>query len=76
MLSSISLGQYNISFWSGVFLLFSAGTLIFASTNAHLHIPEERVEKETVKRGALRELVAGTIGMCVPLVLGIMGHGH
>ena len=75
-LSLISLNQQNIQFWSGAILLFSAGTLIFASTNVHLHTPEEEEEKGTVKKDAIKELVAGAIGMGVPLVLGSLGHGH
>jgi hypothetical protein len=76
MLSMISLNQQNIQFWSGAILLFSAGTLIFASTNVHLHTPEEEEEKMTVKKDAIKELVAGAIGMGIPLVLGSLGHGH
>lgn len=59
-----------------MFLLFSAGTLIFASTNVHLHTPEEEEEKVAVRKNAVRELFAGTLGMCVPLLLGSLGHGH
>lgn len=76
MLSSISLNQQNIQFWSGVFLLFSAGTLIFASTNVHLHTPEEEEEKVMVQKDAVKELLAGAVGLCVPLLLGSLGHGH
>ena len=59
-----------------MFLLFSAGTLIFAGTNVHLHTPEEQEERATVKKDAFRELLAGAIGMCIPLLLGGLGHGH
>jgi hypothetical protein len=58
-----------------VFLLFSAGTLIFASTNVHLHGDEEG-DKSMVKKDGIRELLAGALGMCVPLILGSLGHGH
>jgi hypothetical protein len=59
-----------------VFLLFSAGTLIFASTNVHLHTAEEEEEKVTVKKDAVKELLVGAMGMCIPLVLASLGHGH
>jgi hypothetical protein len=75
-LSAISLNQHNVEFWSGVFLLFSAGTLIFASTNVHLHTPEEEEEKATVRTNAIKELFAGAVGMCIPLLLGSLGHRH
>jgi len=75
-LTSISLNRDNISFWSGVFLLFSAGTLIFASTNVHLHTSEEEGEKLGVRKEASRELLAGVVGMCIPLVLASLGHGR
>ena len=65
----ISLNQQNIQFWSGAILVFSVGTLIFASTNVHLHTPEEEEEKMTVKKDAIKELIAGAIGMGIPLVL-------
>jgi hypothetical protein len=72
----ISLNQNNIQFWSGVILLFSAGTLIFASTNVHLHTAEKQEEKATAKKDAVKELLAGALGMGIPLILGSMGHGH
>ena len=75
-LSAISLNQHNVQFWSGVFLLFSAGTLIFASTNVHLHTPEGEEEKATVRNNAVKELFVGSFGMCIPLLLGSVGHGH
>jgi hypothetical protein len=59
-----------------VFLLFSAGTLIFASTNVHLHSVEEDEEKMTVSKDAIGEFLAGVVGMCIPIVLGSLGHGH
>jgi hypothetical protein len=68
--------ESRISFWSGVFLLFSAGTLIFASTNVHLHSAEEEEEKITEGNNALGELFAGILGMCIPIILGGLGHGH
>ena len=58
-----------------MFLLFSAGTLIFASTNVHLHGDEEE-EKPNVQRDGIKELFAGAVGMCIPLILGSLGHGH
>lgn len=58
-----------------MFLLFSAGTLIFASTNVHLHGDEEE-EKNSVKKDGIKELLAGAVGMCIPLILGSLGHGH
>lgn len=58
-----------------MFLLFSAGTLIFASTNIHLH-GEEEEEKVSIKKNAVKELLVGAVGMCIPLVLGTLGHGH
>lgn len=73
-LSSFGNGGSDISFWSGVFLLFSAGTLIFASTNVHLHGEEE--EKPNAQRDGIKELFAGAVGMCIPLILGSLGHGH
>ena len=42
----------------------------------HLHTPQEEEEKMTVKKDAIKELVAGAIGMGMPLVLGSLGHGH
>ena len=59
-----------------MFLLFSAGTLIFASTNVHLHTPEEEQGKVAVKKNPVKELVATSLGMCIPLLLGSLGHGH
>jgi hypothetical protein len=61
--------------WSGVFLLFSAGTLIFASTNVHLHGDEEE-DRNMGKKEGIKELLAGAVGMCIPLMLGSLGHGH
>lgn len=58
-----------------MFLLFSAGTLIFASTNVHLHGDEED-DKNMVKKDGIKELLAGAAGMCIPLILGSLGHGH
>lgn len=75
VLASISLNQENISFWSGVFLLFSAGTLIFASTNVHIHASEEDEEKSSAKLG-LADMAANALGMSIPLILGSLGHGH
>jgi hypothetical protein len=74
-IASIALNQENISFWSGVFLLFSAGTLIFASTNVHMHATEEDEEKASQKLG-LADMAASGLGMCIPLILGSLGHGH
>jgi hypothetical protein len=59
-----------------VFLLFSAGTLTFASTNVHFHTSEEEEEKLVVRQEALKELLVGVVGMCIPLVLASLGHGH
>ena len=58
-----------------MFLLFSAGTLIFASTNVHLHGDEDE-EKNSVQKDGIKELLAGAVGMCIPLILGSLGHGH
>jgi hypothetical protein len=57
----------DIGYWSGVFLLFSAGTLVFASTSVHGHGEEEI--------GAW-EVAANVLGMGIPLVLGGLGHRH
>jgi hypothetical protein len=59
-----------------VFLLFSAGTLIFASTNVHLHTVEEEEEKMFVRKDAIGDFCAGVVGMCIPVILGTLGHGH
>ena len=75
-LSMISFSQQNIQFWSGAILLFSAGTLIFASTNVHPHTGEEEQENLAMKKGAIKESVASAIGMGIPLILGSLGHGH
>jgi hypothetical protein len=69
------MNQQNISFWSGIFLLFSAGTLIFASTNVHIHASEEDEENASPKIG-LVDMAASALGMCIPLILGSLGHGH
>ena len=29
-----------------------------------------------VQKNAVKELLAGAVGMCVPLLLGSLGHGH
>ena len=75
-LSAISLNQQNVQFWIGVFLLFSAGTLVFASTNVHLHTPQGEGEKVSMRNNGVKELLAGAVGMCIPLLLASLGHGH
>ena len=58
-----------------MFLLFSAGTLIFASTNVHFH-SDEGEAKNMVKNDGIKELLTGAAGMCIPLMLGNLGHAH
>jgi hypothetical protein len=75
-LSAISLNQLNIQYWSGIFLLFSAGTLIFASTNVHIHAAEEEQEKVMVTKTAASDILISAVGMCIPLLVTTLGHGH
>jgi len=75
-LSTISLNQQNVQYWSGVFLLFSAGTLIFASTNVHMHTATEEQEKGIVTKATASDILISGVGMCIPLVLATLGHGH
>jgi hypothetical protein len=56
--------------------LFSAGTLIFASTNVHIHVAEEEQEKATVAKTAVNDILISAVGMCIPLLLATLGHGH
>jgi hypothetical protein len=56
--------------------LFSAGTLIFASTNVHIHAAEEEQEKVTVTKTEVSDILISAVGMCIPLFLATLGHGH
>ena len=73
VLSSISFGRHNISYWSGAFLIFSAGTLVFASSNVHSHDSVEETEKGPVKR-PMKELWAVVLGICIPPILRSLAH--
>jgi len=56
--------------------LFSAGTLLFASTNVHVHTEREEQEKEIVTKTKVSDIMISGLGMCIPLVLATLGHGH
>ena len=76
VLSSISFGLHNISFWTGAFLIFSAGTLVFASSNVHSHDSVGDTEKGPVKR-PMKELWAVVLGICIPPILrSLVDHKH
>ena len=32
--------------------------------------------KNMVKKDGVKELLTGAVGMCIPLILGSLGHGH